>query len=194
MLGEVPGVKSLVPVSGSMTPQLWIGFGFLALIVVFLMITFFKGGTLTPGQYNTLRFLTALCAGFAGGFLTGDALFRWEQDMASGAKFGISGAAGCALFFTIWFTYPPLPPPDNRLILSIPAGWTFQQAVLGIAKAARRVAQLEGFQPQHLALPLPATDIDAPDALQAMLQLRFQSTQLPDFQVEYRNGVYHIHV
>ena len=67
-----------------MTPQLWIAFGFLAALVVFLMITFLKKYTASPSQYNTLRLLQALCAGFAGGFFTGDALFRWDQQMADG--------------------------------------------------------------------------------------------------------------
>jgi hypothetical protein len=59
-----------------MTPLLWIALGFVALLVAFLMITYLRRDTSTANQHNTLRFLTALCSGFAGGFFTGDALFR----------------------------------------------------------------------------------------------------------------------
>src|SRR5437764_12203665 len=78
----------------TMIPQLWIGFGFLLVLVIFLMITYLRRDTSTANQHNILRFLTALCGGFAGGFLTGDALFRFEEQWSSGAKMGDSGRAG----------------------------------------------------------------------------------------------------
>jgi len=55
-----------------MTSRLWIALGFVAALVLFLMITFLKRDTSSPNQHNTLRFLSSLCAGFAGGFFTGD--------------------------------------------------------------------------------------------------------------------------
>jgi uncharacterized membrane protein YfcA len=54
-----------------MTPQLWIGFGFLTALVIFLIVSFFFAPKLTDDQRRTMKFLTALCAGVAGGFLSG---------------------------------------------------------------------------------------------------------------------------
>jgi hypothetical protein len=96
------------------SPQLWIGVGFTAALVGFLMITYFVKDRSSPTQYNTLRFLTALCGGFAGGFLAGEALFSLQKEMSSGAKLAISGTAGFALMFTIWFTYPKKVPRNPR--------------------------------------------------------------------------------
>lgn len=86
-----------------MTTQLWIAFGFLALLVLFLMYSVIR----PPENANhaTVKFLTALCAGFAGGFFTGEALLS-INGMAGGTKFGISGTAGMALFFAVWFFHP----------------------------------------------------------------------------------------
>jgi len=90
-----------------MSPQLLIiGTGFSAGIILFLMITFFVKDSSSSTQYNTLRFLTALCAGFAGASFAGEALFSLDTNMGDGTKLAISGTAGFALFFTVWFTYP----------------------------------------------------------------------------------------
>lgn len=177
-----------------MSPQLWVGLGFTAALVAFLMITFFIRDTSSPNQFVTLRFLTALCAGFAGGFFTGDALFRIEQQMDNGVKLALSGTAGCALFFAVWFRYPPRvePPLKDRIILSIPEGWTFEQAALGIVKAARGITHFEGFEPDQLRVQLPATEIDAPTAHDALAQLRYRSSKLPAYRVDFENGVFHI--
>lgn len=160
------------------------------------MITFFIKDTSTPTQYNTLRFLTALCAGFAGGFFTGEALFRFDQHMADDTKLAISGTAGCALFFVVWFTYSKRkePPPTDRIVLSIPSGWTFEQAARGIVKVAGGIVHFDGFQPEYLAVKLLATEIDAPTARDALLNLRHQSDKLPGYRVDYINGVFHISV
>jgi hypothetical protein len=179
-----------------MTPQLWIGLGFTAALVVFLMITFFVKDTSSATQYKTLRFLTALCAGFAGGFLTGEALFHLDQQIGGGTKLVISGTAGCALFFAVWFTYGPRsePPPPDRIVLSIPEGWTFEQAARGIVEVARGIVTFDGFQPLQLATKLPTTNIDAPTVVSALTQLRYQSTGLPAYSVVVEDGVFHLRV
>ena len=83
--------------------QLWIGFGFVVLLVAFLIFAFFVKENLTPDQRNILRFLTSLCAAFAGALITGDALFRLEGAVGKGTNVVISGVAGIALFFVVWF-------------------------------------------------------------------------------------------
>lgn len=177
-----------------MTPQLWIGLGFTAALVIFLMITYFVKDTSSPGQYNTLRFLTALCAGFAGGFFTGEALFRLDQQMADGARLAISGTAGTALFFTIWFTYGTRkePPPPDRVRVSIPAGWTFEQAARAIVNGTGGAIDFDGLGTQQLATPLPAAEIDAPSPRVALSNLRYHAAALPPYRVEVEDGVFHL--
>ena len=181
-----------------MSATLWIAFGFTFALVAFLMVTFFVKDTSSPTQYNTLHFLTSLCAGFAGGFFTGEALVRFEQTIGEGGKLIGSGTAGCALFFVLWFSYPkradpPASPPlKDRIKLSFGEGWTFEQAARAIVEAARAIVQFEGFTKDQLSVPLRATDIDAPSPRDAINQLRHQSDQLPAYQVSVEGGMYHI--
>jgi hypothetical protein len=180
----------------TMTPALWIGFSFLILLVVFLIVTFFIKDSSSPTQYNTLHFLTALCAGFAGGFLTGDALFKLDTTMGNGAKLAISGTAGCALFFTIWFTYPKRtqPKPKNAFNLVIPAGWTFKAAVDRIVKAAQGVYELKGFTDAQLSLVLEAGEIKTPSAVDAIKRLRFLNRDIPEYNVTVSEDIYKIEI
>lgn len=179
-----------------MTPQLWIGLGFTAALVVFLMITFLVKDTSSPTQYNTLHFLTALCGGFAGGFLAGEALFSLNKEIAGGAKLAITGTAGFAIMFTIWFTYPKRDrkPLEDGIQLSIPNGWTFEQAARSVVKASRGVVNFDGFTSEQLNIKLPATDINAPSVKDALEQLRYQSSDLPGYLVSIEKGVFHIRI
>jgi hypothetical protein len=181
-----------------MTPLLWIALGFVALLVVFLMITYLKRDTSSANQHNTLRFLTALCSGFAGAFFTGDALFRLDQQLTSGAKIGVSGTAGFALFFVVWFTYgkwspSALPSPPDRFRLSIPEGWTFEQSVRVVAQTARGNVEFHGFQKEQLSVKMRATDLDGSDAQDALTKLWYAAYDgLPKYRVDLDRGVYHI--
>jgi hypothetical protein len=177
-----------------MTPTLWIGFGFLAALVVFLIISFFIKDTSSPTQYNTLHFLTALCAGFAGGFLTGDALFKLDGTMANGIKVGLTGTAGFAAFFLIWLTYPKrtLPVPKNAFNVTIPNGWTFEAAVDRIVKAAQGVHEFKGFSKEQLAYTLEGREIKTPSAVEAIKRLRYLCKQLPEYDVVYSDDIFKI--
>jgi hypothetical protein len=175
-----------------MTPQLWIGVGFTATLIVFLMLTFIIKDTSSPVQYNTLRFLTSLCGGFAGGFLAGEALFSLDQQIADGTRLAISGTAGFAIMFTLWFTYPKRHREvlEDRIKISIPAGWTFEQAV---RKIVQGVINFYGFKPEQLSIVLPATDIDAKNILEALTQLQHATSSLPKYRIGIESGIYHIH-
>jgi hypothetical protein len=188
-----------------MTPTLWIALAFAAVLVVFLMVVALIPDD--PRHYNRdniLRFFMSLCAGFAGGFFTGDALFRYNQSISGGGKLFVSGTAGCALFFTIWFTTrkrppaqpppPPPPPPPDVFKLSFGDGWTFERVVRTIVKAAKATLKFDGFFADQLAIKLPATDIAAPSARDAIDQLRYRSNDLPDYKVDVVKGVFHVRV
>jgi len=164
-------------------------------LVAFLMFTFLRKDTATANQYRTLRFLSALCAGFAGGFLAGEALFRLDSPLGGGGRLVVSGTAGCALFFTIWFTYgkpAEAPRARDQVAVSIPAGWTFEEAARAIAQSAKAVVDFSGFTPPQLAVALPATELQSPTPQVALANLRYHSPQLPAYTVEFEHGVYRL--
>jgi len=185
-----------------MTPLLWIGLSFVAALVAFLMVTFFvtmKQDTVSATAYNNLRFLTALCGGFAGGFLAGEALIRWEQQMPGGAKLLLSGTAGFAILFLVWLTYPTRPPPapvtplpNEYVKVSIPEKLSFEQAARVIVKPTQRTISFEGFDQSQLAIEMPTMEIEAPTFRDALEQLRYHSAKLPKYRVLLDQGVYHV--
>ena len=130
-----------------MTSQIWIGVGFAAAVVVFLMIAYF-GPAMDAGRHAIIRFLCALCAGCAGGFITGSALFEYAQSLPSGGKIAFTGAAGCALFGLVLLTFPKheIPVGDDELSVTFPAGTTFLDAAKIVAQKNASVAILEGFE------------------------------------------------
>lgn len=177
-----------------MTTILWIGFGFLIFLLLFLTITFFVKN-ITQSQYNTLHFLTALSAAFLGSFITGDALFRLDYEMANGFKLAISGTAGCALFFTIWFTYPKYNLNkiiDDAFCLSIPEGWSFQNAIRSIVSTTKGVCEFSGFTDEQLNLPLNSYELKTSSALELMKRLKYLSSNLPEYEVTLLDNVYFI--
>ncbi len=141
-----------------MTVLLWIGLVFVGLLVVFLMLAFFFQKNLTQDQRTILRFLTSLCAGFAGGLITGEALFELSAN-TDWVSMSVSGAAGFALFFTVWFTYQ-LTLPEG-LNFSLPNGWSFEAAVTTLASAHGAVASLEGFTDEQRQAVLRGQQIKA---------------------------------
>ena len=68
------------------------GVGFAAFLVIFLVIAFFWLKTINQGQWAILRFLCALCAGGAGAFLTGEAVFNLRGQLSPGTDFAVSGS------------------------------------------------------------------------------------------------------
>jgi cation transport ATPase len=112
-----------------MTPpqfsQFWVGCGFAIFLVIFAIVVFFRRGKLEAHQCALLRFLLALCAGFAGGLISGEALFKLVENRGVNSQLAVSGTAGFALFFTVWFTFPKLADrPAGDYAFTLPDGWT----------------------------------------------------------------------
>lgn len=177
-----------------MTAILWIGFGFLFLIIIFLMITFFFKENLSHPQYIILRFLTSLCAAFAGGFISGEAMFKLDANMADGAKIIISGTTGFALFFIIWFTYQKKNgiKPKDSFTFSIPEGWTFLSAVNGIVKASNGVSEFQEFTEGQLSLVIKDVNLETPSPKKAIESLKHLCPNLPDYEVIVEGNIYRI--
>ena len=117
------------PLPLAMNTILWIGLGFLIVLVGFLIYSVYKPPPRGSQGRKTMRFLTALCAGFSAGFLTGAALFN--ATFTHGLwKLSLSGSAGIALFFLIWLTYEKFSGEgldiDDNLTIDMTPKWTFR--------------------------------------------------------------------
>ena len=162
-----------------MTPFTWIGLAFVGLLVIFFMVVFFIRD-LTPTQQQVFRFLSALCAGFAGGLLVGQATFAMNITKGQGSTLAVGGTTGFALFFAVWYGFrqvvpappPPPPPPPNSFNFTVPNGWTFKDAVDSIAKSDNAIAKLGGFLDPELNSRLRGQELHTKDAREALLVLR----------------------
>ena len=175
--------------------QLWIGLGFSVLLVAFLIITFFTSKNLTPDQRTILKFLSSLCAAFAGGLITGDALFKMEGNFGAGPKFVISGAAGAALFFVVWFFFPKVAGFPEGFSISIPRGWTFKNAVDTLVEQDGAVCDFDGLTSEELAAVLTSRELKTKTVSEAIRLLR-SITKVPNavrnYEVKYENSVYYL--
>jgi hypothetical protein len=159
-----------------MTVTLWVAFGFLAALVVFLIVSYFVTPNASPPQLATLRFLTALCAGMSGGFVAGSSVFEgvWT---GPNSKIALSGTAGFALFFVVWFTYARafhIPLPEGFTI-AIPEGWDFEQAATTIAANEDAAVEFIGFRKGELTAALQPGTIRATSTANALEMLRLKA-------------------
>lgn len=152
--------------------QLWIGFGFATILVTFLIIAFFIKERLSDDQRNILRFLCALCAGFSGALITGEALFNLNTSLGGSTKIAVSGSAGAALFFTIWFTFKTLAPPPDAYHFSIPSGWKFEMAVKAMVNQDDAIAELIDFNDSEKNAVLKPQTIRTSTIIKALESLR----------------------
>jgi len=183
--------------SGFQAYQLWIGFGFALLLVIFLIVAFFKKGELTHAQWAILRFLSSLCAAFAGALITGDALFKLDGTMGPNTKYAISGTAGFALFFVVWFFFPKPPSKPqfkDGFHFSVPNGWTFRQVVEAIVQLDSAVAEYDGFKPEELNTALGARELHADTVKDAIGALRSIAPQdaIRKYSVDYSRPTYRL--
>jgi hypothetical protein len=153
--------------------QFWIGLGFGATLVLFLIIAFFKAKDMTWGQWLMLKILSAICGAVAGILISGDALVNFIRQVPGG-KFTISGTAGFAVFFAIWFFFPKrpeAPPPAKGFNLSVKRGWKFQEAADTIAKSLGTTIEYEGFTSGELSSPLKTWELECSSPKQALERL-----------------------
>ena len=176
--------------------QLWIGFGFALLLIIFLIVAFFKAPEMTDPQFAILKVLSTLCAAFAGVLITGEALFRMEGT-AGGIKYLLSGTAGFAFAFAIWFFFPkrsPVVPPD-RFRAALPEGWTFQQAAKTFAQRESAVVDFDGLTADELQAKLTAGEIDTKTVGEAIGRLRLFTDKpnvIRDYEIRQEDSVYRV--
>jgi hypothetical protein len=181
--------------------QLLIGIFFAFLLVIFFMVAFFAAPNMTSGQHAILRFLAALCAGFAGALIAGEALFRMEGDTGA-TKYLVSGTAGFALFFVVWFffpkyTAPATPVAPDSFSVSIPKGWTFQHAAKVFAQKDKAIVDFGGLTANELTAKLSPTEIEAKTVSDAINRLRLITVTpnaIRQYNIKHKDSVYHLTV
>lgn len=160
-----------------MTPQLWIGCAFASVLVLLLGTTLFIPNIHTRANYSVLKFLSALCGGMAGGFITGSSLFEGVWTSPS-SKITISGALGFALFFVVWFFYPKPPerdPDSEGVEIDIPEKGRFRSVAEGIANIHGLSLDYQGFSDAELSASLMAGRQSSRTLEEAFRNLRLKS-------------------
>jgi hypothetical protein len=116
------------------------------------MVTFFIRDRSSPAQYTTLRFLTSLCGGIAAYFISGNALFNLKTTLGGGGSVTVSGTAGAAIFFTVWFFYPKrqIPKPPDAFYFSVPENISFESMARVIVNTSHQFVRFENFSDQQL--------------------------------------------
>ena len=143
-----------------MNTQQWVGMGFAIALVIFAIVAFNRKGKLEAHQWQILRFLLALCAGFAGGLITGEALFKIVQKWGVQNEFAASGTAGFALFLTVWFTFRFVAGrPGDDFAFSLPEGWTFEAAASALARHDGSIVELSAFTPDEQNVQLNSAEL-----------------------------------
>jgi hypothetical protein len=169
--------------------QLWIGFFFALLLIAFFIVAFFKAKTLTDDQRSILRLLGALCACFAGALITGDALFKLQGNIGLGTNVVVSGTAGAALFFTVWFFFPKVAHFPDAFHFSVPEGWTFRHTVHVLAQQEGAVPDYDGLTDDELNTVLQAGQLKTTDVTSAILNVRaFAKKPIRPYKVTFRDA------
>lgn len=87
--------------------RLWVpGLVFTSLLILFLMVAFFFAPQMSEDQRGLVRFLSALCGGFAGAFLGGTATLQLDIPKGKGVKIALSATGGIAIFLFLYFQAP----------------------------------------------------------------------------------------
>lgn len=196
ILGQSP-TPSITP-ENSVNPflhyQFWIGFGFVTVLLIVLVVIFFIKPNLTNDQRKILAFLISACGGFAGGLITGQILLNVNGKL-EGVSYGISASAGFALLIILlWFFYPreSKKPPDS-INFAVPKGCTFQQAVEILVQNDKAVADYRNFTDIELQASLQERELHEKTISDAISRLRFitiKTNIIAEYRVEYNNSVY----
>lgn len=103
----------------------------------------------------------------------------------------VSGTAGFAFAFVVWYGFPRSRAPD-AFSLSIPEGWTFEQSAKAIAANDSAVAEFHGFTPAQLAAPLPSASLQSETPEEAMRALGHLAVPgaVPAYQVSFHRPCY----
>jgi hypothetical protein len=194
--GPAPATTAVL----TMNPLLWIGFGFVAAIVLFFMLTIYLPPKKSPLTRKTMHFLTALCGGLAGGFLTGGALLDVIWTKGTG-KVSLSATAGFALAILVWWGYGKIPEDqginvDDTATIDIPSGWTFKSVVDSLITKLKAGVEYVGFSDQELNAELKPQQLKADGIIELLTSLRSVTMKqtIRPYKVKKSKNVYQLKI
>ena len=157
-------------------PILWIGFGFTTALVLLGIVTLWFPPKRGSQGRAAMRLLMSLCAAFAGGFLTGAAIFNGSFTHALG-KVSISGSAGIALFLTVFFFYDNKPDDgeidiENGITITIPPSCKFRDVADIVAAQAQAGIDYRVLNANELDADMKAQPVTAKSREQLLESLR----------------------
>jgi hypothetical protein len=179
-----------------MTQLQWIGAFFVLLLIGFLFYAYLRPQKPGPGQRDIIRFICSLCAGFAGGLFVGSAMFKLDTTIGATTKFGVTGAAGFAFAFAVWYGYGRalrLPP---GYIFRVPPGWKFRQAAEEMVKRDNGVIDFSGFTEAEANASLREAEVSKENLLGALEALGdlAESGKVRPYSVSQQNSHYTLSV
>lgn len=124
---------------------------FVAVLVVFFMVLVLIGKKLDVAAFTIVRFLSAICAGFAGGLFLGSINVGFTIE----GRIAVSAAGGAGCFALIWLTFGTQALQGEWYHFAIPDLWTLQQAAVAMAQQdGARVIFDPAFKPEELGAQL----------------------------------------
>lgn len=179
--------------------QLWAGLGFTLIFVCFFFAVFFWQARWHAGQWVVIRVLSSVFAALAAVLFTGSALLQFTQTFSSGGQFAFQGAAGFALFFLVWWFFPPYPNsspmPTTDGNINLLKGMSVRDAAMLIADKDlehSRGIDFPGFSAAELDVKLQSDQIvNLKDGSAALLRLRdFVGDAVRPYRVLIKNDRY----
>jgi hypothetical protein len=174
----------------------WVGVGFAGVLVAFLVYSFVTIPKQTVSQAKTTRFLSALCAGAAAVFISGSAVFdaTWTT---TGGKVAISGTAGVALFFAVFFFYDKVFVPDDAVEFDLPNGCSFRHAADAAAQISNVTIDYRGFNQSELDSPMSEGHLSCETLAElfAMLRLKTKNVgSVREYTITNNGGIYRLEI
>ena len=125
---------------------------FTGLIVIFFMIAYFVKPASEEQSSKILRFLAAVCSGFAAGFWVGTALLNIEG-MVGGVKVTLSATAGFAMAIIVWLSWDRTiqPQKNTKFNFSTDIESTFEDLVRSLVATKLGSVGFENFSSDELA-------------------------------------------
>jgi len=183
-----------------MATQLWIGFGFLALLVIFFIFVCVVGLLLerkiTRDLAPVLRFLMALCAGFSAWFIAGGITVEMHLKSQNGTL-AVSAVSGFGLFFLVWMGSKLTPGLGPGVSFTIVDGWTFQETVDTVLKAANGLADYDGFDSNELSARMNGREISANSMSEGIGLVRLATSKtnaIRAYDVVRKDSVFHLKI
>lgn len=156
-----------------------------------------------PPQINSLtrkamHFLTALCGGFSGGFITGGALLDGHW-VSGGTTVGLSATGGLALAILTWWGYRKIPEDgvqDFPLIIGIGETWTLEYVARTVAGSQQAAIDFGKLTPKERGALVIQQQLGAKswEALLETLRSVTRDTTVRPYSVKKVGSTFHFEV